>query len=191
MPRQAATTRTIPTATATIYLPYFSQTFRARSRRRSSSTSWKMSAMALVRLDFSWLGVEEQLGRVKAGDRAAALAARARTRCDDAGAALWSAKGRARRASHRLAESPSRRFKDARSAVLAVSDLYERNTTRLREAFVAFTRGESFSERIRACYPFVRVTAHRLPSIDPRAAFGFLPEPGAYSTTVTRPDIFS
>jgi AMP nucleosidase len=91
---------------------------------------------------------------------------------------------------HVMPESHTQRFRDARSAVAAVSDLYERNTTRLREAFIAFTKGQPFAGRVRAYYPFVRIAAESLPAIDPRAAYGFLPDPGVYETTVTRPDIF-
>jgi AMP nucleosidase len=82
------------------------------------------------------------------------------------------------------------RFKDAKAAVAAVAELYERNTTRLRKAFVGFTKGETFSGRVREHYPYLRIAAASLPAIDPRAAFGFLPDPGVYETTVTRPDIF-
>jgi AMP nucleosidase len=89
-----------------------------------------------------------------------------------------------------VSQTGSSRHQDARSAVAAVAKLFDRNTGRLREAFVAFAKGQRFAERVRAFYPYVRVTAERLPDTDPRAAFGFLPDPGSYSTTVTRPDIF-
>src|SRR5262249_32352589 len=90
----------------------------------------------------------------------------------------------------RLTESFPRRFSDARAAVSAIAELYERNTTMLREAFVAFAKGEAFTRRIRAHYPYVKIAPDHLPDVDPRAAYGFLPDPGTYATTVTRPDIF-
>jgi AMP nucleosidase len=89
-----------------------------------------------------------------------------------------------------VTKSFPRRYREAKAAVLAISDLYVSNTAFLREAFVAFTKGERFERRVRAFYPYVRIAADTLPDVDPRAAFGFLPDPGAYSTTATRPDIF-
>ena len=70
-----------------------------------------------------------------------------------------------------------RQFDDAKAAVAAIAELYERNTTMLREAFIAFTKGETFTSRVRAYYPVVRIAADSLPDIDPRAAYGFLPTP--------------
>src|SRR5262245_41936793 len=83
-----------------------------------------------------------------------------------------------------------KRFRDARAAVAAIAELYERNTTALRESFIAFTKGEPYSARVRTFYPYVRIAPDHLPEMDPRAAYGFLPDPGIYATTVTRPDIF-
>jgi AMP nucleosidase len=43
---------------------------------------------------------------------------------------------------------------------------------------------------VRACYPYVAATITSHPAIDSRLSYGFLGQPGRYSTTVTRPDIF-
>ena len=83
-----------------------------------------------------------------------------------------------------------RRFADAKAAVAAISQLYERNTGYLRDAFVEFARGETPHERRRAYYPYVSLSSARPPEMDPRMAFGFIADPGSYATTVTRPDIF-
>jgi AMP nucleosidase len=83
-----------------------------------------------------------------------------------------------------------RRLRDAKAALEAISDLYERNTTALRQAFVGYTQGESGRERIRRVYPYIKLTSDRAPGIDPRSSFGFIADPGVYTTTVTRPDIF-
>ncbi len=88
------------------------------------------------------------------------------------------------------APKQARIFTDAAEAVDAIGAIYQRNVARLREAFTAFARGADVSARVRACYPFVRASTDRLPDIDPRAAYGFLPDAGVYSTTVTRPDLF-
>jgi AMP nucleosidase len=86
--------------------------------------------------------------------------------------------------------SAARTFTDAAAAVGAITDIYQRNVAMLRDAFAAYAGGETPPQRIRACYPFLRVSTDELPDIDPRAAYGFLPDAGVYSTTVTRPDIF-
>jgi AMP nucleosidase len=84
----------------------------------------------------------------------------------------------------------SRRFRNAKAAVAMIAELYGRNATTLREAFQAFAKGFVFEARVRAFYPYISIAAERLPLVDPRAAYGFLPDPGVYATTVTRPDIF-
>ncbi|NWG26356.1 MAG: AMP nucleosidase [Pseudorhodoplanes sp.] len=84
----------------------------------------------------------------------------------------------------------ARQHSDAESALRALTDIYDRSVARLREAFAAYVRGDRFTERVRACYPAIRLVAAQPRDIDPRAAYGFPAEPGVYSTTVTRPDLF-
>lgn len=84
----------------------------------------------------------------------------------------------------------TRSFTDASAAVEAIADIYRHNIATLRDAFAAYAAGENPLQRVRACYPFLRVSTDELPDIDPRAAYGFLPDAGVYSTTLTRPDIF-
>lgn len=84
----------------------------------------------------------------------------------------------------------ARSYTDASAAVDAISNIYRRNIATLRDAFAAYAAGDTPPQRVRACYPFLRVSTDELPDIDPRAAYGFLPDAGVYSTTVTRPDIF-
>jgi len=83
-----------------------------------------------------------------------------------------------------------RSFTDAAAAVAAAAEIYDRNVAYLRESFADYAAGKDFPQRARAHYPFVRVSADQVSRIDPRTAYGFLPHPGVYSTTVTRPDIF-
>lgn len=87
-------------------------------------------------------------------------------------------------------KSSVRTFTDETAAVSAVAEIYERNVAFLREAFAAYAEGKDFEQRVRAHYPFIRISADRVSRVDPRAAYGFLPHAGVYSTTVTRPDIF-
>ncbi len=45
-----------------------------------------------------------------------------------------------------------------RAAVDRLEQIYERNTAFLANRFEAYAKGESFEARVRACYPFVRIT---------------------------------
>ena len=67
---------------------------------------------------------------------------------------------------------------------------YERNTKFLRDLFEAYVKGEPFEARVRAAYPFVRITTTTYARLDSRLSYGFVAGPGAHETTVTRPDLF-
>jgi hypothetical protein len=81
-------------------------------------------------------------------------------------------------------------FSDAAEAVARLGDIYERNTRFLRDRFEAYANGEVLNTRVRATYPFVRVTTLTHARIDSRLSYGFVARPGMYETTVTRPDLF-
>ena len=53
-------------------------------------------------------------------------------------------------------------FTDAAAAVARLDEIYERNTGFLRDRFEAYANGEALTARVRATYPFVRIT-HREP----------------------------
>jgi AMP nucleosidase len=82
-------------------------------------------------------------------------------------------------------------FTDAGAAVARIAEIYERNTAFLRDRFIAFGSGVEPPGRVRACYPFVRVTAESFARADSRLAYGFVAGPGVHQTTVTRPDLFA
>src|SRR5690606_30914940 len=81
-------------------------------------------------------------------------------------------------------------FDDAEKAVSALQALYERNTRFLRDSFAALAAGGDNSKRYRAFYPQVEVTTTSFGQVDSRQAYGHMPTPGTFSTTVTRPDLF-
>jgi AMP nucleosidase len=81
-------------------------------------------------------------------------------------------------------------FDDAPAAVARLEEIYERNTRFLRGRFEAFANGETLAARVRATYPFVRVTTATHARLDSRLSYGFVAGPGAHETTVTRPDLF-
>ena len=81
-------------------------------------------------------------------------------------------------------------FTDAVAAVERIEEIYERNTKFLRDLFEAYVKGEPFEARVRAAYPFVRITTTTYARLDSRLSYGFVAGPGAHETTVTRPDLF-
>src|SRR5689334_13696462 len=81
-------------------------------------------------------------------------------------------------------------FVDAGAAVARLEEIYERNTRFLRERFESYVNGRAFTTRVRACYPFVRITTSTHARLDSRLAYGFVAGPGVHETSVTRPDIF-
>jgi AMP nucleosidase len=81
-------------------------------------------------------------------------------------------------------------FSDASAAVARLEEIYERNTGFLRERFAAYAAGEPLAVRVRATYPFVRITTATHSQLDSRLSYGFVAGPGVHETTVTRPDLF-
>jgi AMP nucleosidase len=81
-------------------------------------------------------------------------------------------------------------FRDAAAAVGRLQEIYERNTRFLRDRFEEFANGETFIRRVRATYPFVRITISTHARLDLRLSYGFVAGPGMHETTVTRPDLF-
>lgn len=87
------------------------------------------------------------------------------------------------------------RFTDADAALAQVQKLYEEATSYLREAMQSYVAGRSLSERVRACYPYLRIqtdsVARRAESMGNRLSYGFLSAPGRFETTLTRPDLYA
>ncbi|MCT8991604.1 AMP nucleosidase [Chelativorans sp. SCAU2101] len=81
-------------------------------------------------------------------------------------------------------------FSDPKEAVNALQAIYERNTAFLREAFGHVIRTGESDRRYRAFYPEVSLSTSSFAQIDTRLAYGHVPAPGTYGTTITRPDLF-
>ncbi len=82
------------------------------------------------------------------------------------------------------------RFDDPAQALAQVQDIYRNSIEHLRDALQRFVAGEDFGQRVRACYPFVRVQTATVARADSRLSYGFVSGPGTYETTLTRPDLF-
>lgn len=85
---------------------------------------------------------------------------------------------------------PLRKFLDAKEAYTYAHEIYEHHTGFLRERFNLLSSADKTSGKITANYPYVAITTERPTQIDTRLAFGFVPKPARYSTTLTRPDLF-
>ena len=82
-------------------------------------------------------------------------------------------------------------YDDPAAAVARVAAIYDSNLSHLREALMRFVAGEDVEGRVRACYPVARVRTDTVARGDSRLSYGFLPGPGVYETTLTRPDLFA
>ena len=83
-----------------------------------------------------------------------------------------------------------RAFDNAVEAVDALTELYERNTRFLIEAFGALADGAPVTGRYRACYPQVSIETTSFGHADSRLSYGHVTAPGIYTTTITRPKLF-
>ena len=82
-------------------------------------------------------------------------------------------------------------FDDAAAALAQVRAIYDGSVAHLRLALQGFVAGEGQAQRVRACYPFVRVRTDTVARADSRLSYGFVAGPGSYETTLTRPDLFA
>ncbi len=81
-------------------------------------------------------------------------------------------------------------FDDPVEALSQVVKIYETSTSFLRGMLQRFVSGDDLEQRVRACYPFVRVKTSTVARADSRLSYGFVAGPGVYETTLTRPDLF-
>ena len=81
-------------------------------------------------------------------------------------------------------------FMDAAVACDRLQQIYARNTAFLRDRFEAYIQGKPLKSRVRATYPFVRVTTTTHSRVDSRLSYGFVSGPGVHETSITRPDLF-
>ncbi len=87
-------------------------------------------------------------------------------------------------------------FDDADAALARIQAIYQQSVAHLREAMQRFVAGEDLQDRVRACYPYVRLDTSSgwMPPSDAEAellSYGFVASAGTYATTLTRPDLFA
>ncbi len=95
-------------------------------------------------------------------------------------------------------------FTDAAQALAQVQKIYNAQIDHLRSAMQQFVNGGSsdnktepqkVTQKVRACYPFVRIHTERVSRSDlpdlARLSYGFVAGPGRFETTLTRPDLYA
>ncbi len=87
-------------------------------------------------------------------------------------------------------------FDNPDAALARVQAIYDQSLKHLRDAMRRYVAGEPMAEKIRACYPFVRLqtTTDWVPpkNLDEEwLSYGFVATAGRYETTLTRPDLFA
>lgn len=86
---------------------------------------------------------------------------------------------------------PYKGFRDADEALAQLTTIYERNTAFLRDAFDDYVHGRlTPGQRVRACYPAVRIKVGTYQEVDSRLSYGHVVEPGSYMTTITQPRLY-
>ncbi len=85
---------------------------------------------------------------------------------------------------------PHVEFRDAKEAVAHLRALYDDAVRFLCDQFMDAMRDGPPEGRVRAFYPEIRFTTTSYSRVDTRLSFGHVANPGTYSTTVTRPDLF-
>lgn len=82
-------------------------------------------------------------------------------------------------------------FHEAAAALAQAQQIYSASLQHLRDALQRFVAGEDFPDKVRACYPFVRLRSNTSLLPDSRLAYGFVADAGVFETTLTRPDLFA
>lgn len=89
---------------------------------------------------------------------------------------------------------PPESFTDAAAALAQAQRIYEAGVAHLRAAlhdYVAQSDDEAPRTRVRAHYPFVRLTTTHSRHPDTPLSYGFVSQAGRYETTLTRPELFA
>ncbi len=86
---------------------------------------------------------------------------------------------------------PHEAFRDADAAVDRLIAIYDASTQFLCSKLSEVLASGNPERRYRAFYPEIRLSTTSFAPTDNRLSFGHVPEPGRYSTTITRPDLFA
>lgn len=82
-------------------------------------------------------------------------------------------------------------FTDAEAALARITEIYSAGASALRERFKRFLVGEDISGERAPCYPFIGMMNDRAEGRQgSELSYGELPGPGAFGSTLTRPDLY-
>ena len=81
-------------------------------------------------------------------------------------------------------------YKTPDAALKEIQRLYSKSIDYLRTEFEGFADGKIPKKKVTAFYPELRLTPKTMGRNDSRLSYGFVPRPGTYAVTLTRPDIF-
>jgi len=84
----------------------------------------------------------------------------------------------------------SQTFDNAQAAYAHVKQLYEAQTSLVRQALARFVAGDALNAPVRAYYPYARIVTNTVARADSRLAYGFVAGPGSYAITLTHPELF-
>ena len=87
-------------------------------------------------------------------------------------------------------------FDNADAALDRVQAIYTQSVEHLRSTMQRYVAGDDLQDRVRACYPYVRIDTSTgwMPPQDAETellSYGFVASAGSYATTLTRPDLFA
>lgn len=83
-----------------------------------------------------------------------------------------------------------RTFHEPTAAVDRLIEIYDRNTSFLRDSFKRYLSGDLPASRHRACYPEIRFRNDTYARVTSRLSYGHVNQPGTYSTTITQPTLY-
>lgn len=83
-----------------------------------------------------------------------------------------------------------KQYRDAKEVVAALTEIYEDQISFLQSSLQDFSKGKLKEARVQAYYPYIKIITKKTRRSDTPLSYGFVPRPGTYSTTLTRPDIF-
>lgn len=81
-------------------------------------------------------------------------------------------------------------YSDPARAVDRLIEIYQRNTSFLRDSFKRYLAGDLPANKHRACYPEIRFRNDTYARVTSRMSYGHVSQPGLYSTTITQPQLF-
>ena len=83
-----------------------------------------------------------------------------------------------------------KKFQTAEDAIDCIEKIYEEQIEFLQSEFKDYVAGKKPKQRVSGFYPYLKIETKYARRADSRLSYGFAPRPGAYQTTLTRPDIF-